>query len=135
MSQISSTLTDLFIRIALYMGGTINPTFPDGKTYHFKVVPSGNEHPDPLTHSCNDWNVYSMRYHTSWDWQIPVWQKVAHLLQKTVSEKGEDIPKQTYIQLVDKYEAAVFLNEPLSGLNVISKMFDLHNKINANVRL
>lgn len=60
-----------------------------------------------------------LEYHTSWDWQIPVWSKIASAVKKEVIKNG-DTPY--YWKRLNDYEAAIFGNNPQKGFEIILDM-------------
>lgn len=59
-------------------------------------------------------------YYNSWDWQIPVWEKIGHLMQQYVSKDEVPISAvQEYNRLCNKYESAVFTNNPQKGFQTL----------------
>lgn len=67
-----------------------------------------------------------MEYHTSWDWQIKVWCKLAHEVKAWLVGRSEhDIQK--YFRWVSKYEEAVFNDQPEKGYEVIIEMLEWYN--------
>jgi hypothetical protein len=57
--------------IAEFMEATINPAWKDKPTYTYQKDQA------PTPHSCYNWAVDEMQYHSSWDWLMPVVEKIA----------------------------------------------------------
>jgi|SRR6185295_12644425 len=71
-----------------------------------------------------DW---TLEYHSSFDWQIPAYSKIGHLLQDMVSKLGKE-ESDKYLRLLDKYESAIFTNDPMKGCQVIVEMIQWYNQ-------
>lgn len=72
--------------------------------------------------------ISKSKYHSSWDWQIPVWEKIGHLMQRYVSK--DEVPisaMQEYNRLCDKYESAVFTNNPQKGFQTLLESITWYN--------
>lgn len=69
--------------------------------------------------------LHACKYHSSWDWQVPAWSKIAHLTQSIASE-SEEKAKQ-HLRFADMYECAVFTNNPLEGFKIIVEAITFYN--------
>jgi hypothetical protein len=61
-----------------------------------------------------------LKYHSSWDWQIPVYGKIT-LAVKTLIPKLPN-PEENcrwYFRNLRKYENAIFNNEPIEGHKIV----------------
>lgn len=69
-----------------------------------------------------------LEYHSSWDWQIPVWGKVA-LAVKNLLPKLKDVENQArwYFRQCRLYEIAIFQNNPEKGQLVIIELLKWYN--------
>lgn len=54
--------------IAEFMGGVINPKWRDVVTYKFEIAPT--------PHSAYNWALEEMEYRISWDWLMPVVERI-----------------------------------------------------------
>ena len=72
-----------------------------------------------------------LKYHSSWDWQIPVWSKIA-LAVKTLIPKLKDAETNArwYFGLTRKYENAVFENTPEAGQKIIVELIKWYKNNN-----
>lgn len=114
--------------IAEFMGATYQPEiknrcwFPTNqpmKIYEFNEQNQGMS---------GYYGLEEMGYHSSWDWQIPVWEKIGHLMQQYVSK--DEVPisaMQEYNRLCDKYESAVFTNNPQKGFQTLLESITWYN--------
>ena len=66
-----------------------------------------------------------LEYHSSWDWQIPSWSKIAHLTQKLASEDMQFVPN--HLSFADRYESAIFTNDTQKGFEVICDAIQCYN--------
>jgi len=75
-----------------------------------------------------------LKYHSSWDWQVPAWSKISHLT-KEVAAKSPDTYNR-HIGFADRYESAVFKNNPLAGFEVIVEAIQWYdtNPNNMNIK-
>lgn len=80
-------------------------------------------------HICKDYFSDDLKYHSSWDWQIPVWGKIG-LFVKTIIPKMDEPYEHArwYFGLVTKYEKAVFQNNPESGQKIILELIKWYNE-------
>jgi Zn-dependent M32 family carboxypeptidase len=71
----------------------------------------------------------SLKYHTSWDWQVEVWSKVAHLLR----EKAARYLLNTvdYQIFLNRFESAIFSNKKEMGFNTLVEAVKKLNELNA----
>lgn len=67
------------------------------------------------------------KYHTSWNWQIPAWSKIAKLVKK-IADNGGESEYAIYMGLIGRYENAVFNNVPLEGFVVITDAIFWYNQ-------
>ena len=72
----------------------------------------------------------SLKYHTSWDWQVEVWSKVAPLLR----EKAARYLLNTvdYQIFLNRFESAVFGNKKEHGFNTLVEAVKKLNELNEN---
>lgn len=66
-----------------------------------------------------------LAFHSSWDWQIPVWSKACKLSQQMAM--GEENTTR-HNKLCDKYEMAVFQDKPDMGQIIIVQFIQWYNK-------
>lgn len=66
-----------------------------------------------------------MKYHSSWDWQIPVWGKIGAISQKYACDEDS---ATRHNKLCDDYEMAVFQNDPMRGQQILVKAISWYNK-------
>lgn len=57
--------------IAEFMGAVVNPKWQDETTYTYTIAPSES--------SSYHWTPDTMRYHESWEWLMPVVEKIESL--------------------------------------------------------
>ena len=88
----------------------------DGKYFHIN--------PELLLANKRWFLPEELKYHSSWDWQIPVWSKVAALSQKLAMT--EELATR-HNKLCDKYEEAVFQNNPEKGQQLIVEFIKFYN--------
>lgn len=76
------------------------------------------------------------KYHTSWDWQIPVWRKVNLAVKDSIGKVVSSKPglyhtqlKSTLTKLYREYHEAVFQNDPLKGQKILVEAINSLNKI------
>lgn len=69
--------------------------------------------------------VSRMEYHTSWDWQVPVWAKVNPLLV-TLAMTAYNARKQH--NFFNKYSEAVCANDLLKGFEILVEAIEWYNK-------
>lgn len=68
-----------------------------------------------------------LKYHSSWDWQIPAWSKLVlgglkgYILSAS-QEEGE-----RYNRLMDAYYQTVRINKPLEGFELLVEAIDWYN--------
>jgi len=70
--------------------------------------------------------VNQLLYHSSWDWQIPVWSKLVPLIKIIASEKNDD-SFDKYTRILNCYESAVASNDPKTGKEIIVKAITWYN--------
>lgn len=70
--------------------------------------------------------IEDLEYHTSWDWQIPVWSKLAQACQKLAGNPKVD--HEFYLRAVNKYESAIFQNDPQLGQEIILNLLNWYNE-------
>ncbi len=76
------------------------------------------------------WNIRGLSFSSNWQWQVPVWSKVAHLTQKAVSPKTvSKNDSDLYLQLTDKYEAAIFTDNVAHGYQILIETILFYNKL------
>lgn len=77
-----------------------------------------------------DWDgMHSVKYHESWDWQIPVWSKIAYLIKEVVLiHKPSKENGGFYLDLLDRYNDSVFMNNPLKGFREIVEAITWYNQ-------
>jgi hypothetical protein len=63
-----------------------------------------------------------LKFHSSWDWQIPAWSKVIKLLNIIQKKTGNDF---TYLKL--DYSHAIEDNKPENGFIVLVEAIDYYN--------
>src|SRR5688572_26876382 len=68
----------------------------------------------------------SLKYHTSWDWQIPAWSKVCFDIKKMVY--GDTVKTDFYLHLLNEYENCVCFNAPGRGQEVLVKAIKWYNQ-------
>lgn len=74
---------------------------------------------------------YFPRYHSSWDWQIPVWSKIAKQVKELLPKLPNPEPKiKNYFSQTRLYENAVFNNEPEEGQKIIVELIKFYNQNN-----
>jgi hypothetical protein len=109
--------------IAEFMGGEYKHDFaPDYITF------------DPITflgmtgrYSCK---LEDCRFRTSWDWQVPVWAKLALEVKTWLSQldsEGLEIPY--YLRCVERYEESIFQNDTQKGYEVIVSLLKWYNDL------
>lgn len=67
-----------------------------------------------------------MKYHISWNWQIPVYSKFMHLF-KDLAAKNDDA-YANYNKLIEDYGNAVFNNDAMAGFKFILENLKWYNK-------
>lgn len=77
-------------------------------------------------HIDGNYECVELKYHSSWDWQIPVYSKLAKAIREIVTKNPEHKP--TYERLLNHYESAVFNNQPDAGFLTISSNLQWHNQ-------
>jgi hypothetical protein len=80
-------------------------------------------------HQSEKITAYLVKYHSSWDWQIPAFGQIA-LAVKTLIPK---FPKpeengRWYFRNLDKYEKAIFNNEPIEGHKIVAELLKWYNQ-------
>lgn len=119
--------------IALFIGAKYihKYGFADQMGYEFGIKPYAKEQ------SIRTWHREdSLEFHSSWDWQVPAWSKIAHMCQQLASMPNENaIDRQgEYLKFVERYESAVFTNNPEAGQKVIIDAIKWHNSNQSNQR-
>lgn len=78
--------------------------------------------------ACKVWSRIKneAKYHSSWDWLIPAWSKIANEYRSAVAkpEITHDEVKQNYIRPLDAFESAVFQNKPEQAFEVAVTMLN-----------
>jgi hypothetical protein len=75
-------------------------------------------------------SIDELKYHCSWDWQIPVWVKVIEQLLNIASDKNEAYIKDIYLSFLNEYESAVNTNNPGKGVNIIFNAINFLHELN-----
>lgn len=71
---------------------------------------------------------YSLpRYQDDWKLQIPVYSKLAKAMKETAAQ--DHYEKHRYFNLLNKYEKAVFNNEPAEGFKIIIENLTWYNTL------
>lgn len=65
--------------------------------------------------------IWELRYHTSYDWQIPVWQKVYKELTKTKTDKA--------FHVIIHYEQRLHEGTPLDSFEILVQAIQFLNQI------
>jgi hypothetical protein len=71
--------------------------------------------------------VDNMKFHTSYDWQIKVWQKVYHQFRVNVVKKLIREPKY-FLELREQYFKTLDTGAPLDSFAILCKCVDLIEK-------
>lgn len=74
------------------------------------------------------WEMDNLKYHSSWDCQIPVWSKISHITQKLAADS--QVALNWHLRWTDQYESAIFQNKPEEGFKVIAKAITWYNTQN-----
>lgn len=76
--------------------------------------------------------IEDLKYHSSWDWQIPAWAKLVTLCQQLVTAKKDrakfESARDSYYRFLDRYEQAVCTNNPLVGFKVFNETLKWYNE-------
>jgi predicted house-cleaning noncanonical NTP pyrophosphatase (MazG superfamily) len=75
--------------------------------------------------------VDDLEYHTSWDWQVPVWSKLVKEVKEWVKDKPEYVLSK-YLWFVAQYEEAIFCDDKSKGHKVVTEMLEWYNTNNKN---
>lgn len=74
------------------------------------------------------------KYHSSWDWQIPVWGKVNLAVKDIINKAINKKPglyhtglKSFLIKICNSYNNAVFQNKPEEGQKIIVESIQFYN--------
>lgn len=91
--------------------------FYDGKSLHQKN--------DGKIFIHNELSFDLAIYHTSYDWQIPVWQKVC----KEAQPKFSSFMNFDFIKIEQKYYRALKYNTPLESFEILVQAIQFINKM------
>jgi hypothetical protein len=76
-----------------------------------------------------EYDISLLKYHSSWDSQIPAYSKIAHVLKELLPQLPNPETKiKYYFQQERLYQNAVFDNEPQAGQKVIVSLIKLYNQ-------
>jgi hypothetical protein len=102
-------------QIAAFMGWTEHPTLGDAYVINndkHRVTPYW----EPIGNAAK---ISDFNYKQSWDWQIPVWGKVASATRDLATADNSGYVKEYHMRMLNRYESAVFTNKPEDGFNII----------------
>ena len=123
MSKINNEILEGNKLIAEFMGA--KPYYLDVNVLSFPMM----ENPAQSANNTTTHHVSALEYHSSFDWQIPVYSKVTHLLKELLPKLPNPETKiKYYFQQERLYQNAVFSNEPESGQKVIVNLIKLYNQ-------
>jgi hypothetical protein len=73
----------------------------------------------------HDYEWHQLKYHSSWDWQIPVWSKVWDAIKDyNIGNMWADNYRASFRE---RYELAVRNNDPKQGAEIIIAAITWHN--------
>lgn len=64
----------------------------------------------------NNWRFSEMEFHSNWQWQIPVYSKLAKMM---IKEKLNYIEGGRFNYFMEEYQNAILNNKPLSGFEIL----------------
>lgn len=99
-------------------------TRPD-YTKKWIVFPDGNI-PDGYDHELN---YHITGYDTSWDWQIPVWHKLANQVKAEVVRKKDEFKIKEFFLLLGRYEGSIHNNLIMEGFIVLRDMLKFYEAV------
>lgn len=97
----------------------------DQRTYPFKNCKEKGFFVTPGTLAIR---TDDLKYHSSWDCQIPVWSKIALSVKELIPKlPNPETNGRWYFRALSEYEKAIFNNEPIEGQKIIIELIKWYN--------
>lgn len=112
--------------LAEFMGAEVLQAYPESKDQNGKLFYFSKNSPDMYKNISSN----SLKYHTSWDWQIEVWSKVIMLLREKAERYKFD--HDDYERFINKFDSATFGNDKEEGFNTLVEAVKKLNELNEN---
>lgn len=111
--------------IALFMGYSWEPNS------RLNGIKGMYTHPTKMSMQ-PDINIpFHPEYHSSFDWQVPVWSKIAHLTQGVASDN--EVNTKQHLRFADMYESSIFTNDTNKGFETIVEAILWYQSLSPNI--